>query len=205
MEEQENSEVTPGVVEPPPAGEAPQLTSVVGDGTRVRRDKGRLHAVRHGVLARHPLEALRHLGEDCKVLRRLERRFRAELKPRGVIADLLFDRFWCAYLRCLMAARVEASAFLARNPDAGTAAVRAPALIQADRPTLVVPDEQQVKTACQILAPDVLQQLLLVQRYDRHFAREMFQALALLLELRGSGQPGLEQSLARMVGISKED
>ena len=34
-----------------------------------------------------PLKALRHLGEDGEALRRLERRFRAELKPRGIIAD----------------------------------------------------------------------------------------------------------------------
>jgi len=166
-----------------------------------RKDRGHLHAVRHGVLARYPLEALQHLGEDSKALRRLERRFRAELRPRGIIADLFFDRFWSSYLRCLLAARGEASAFLPADQDASEA-TRVPALIQADLPALVLDDEQEVKVLRQALAPDVLRHLLLVQRYDRHFSREMYQALALLLVLRANGEPGLEQSITRMFGVA---
>jgi hypothetical protein len=166
-----------------------------------RTDKGRLHAVRHGALARHPLEALTHLGEDLKALRRLERRFRAELRPHGIIADLLFDRFWSSYLRCLLAARAEASAFLPADRGASKAA-RVPALIQADLPTLVVDDEGEAELLT--LHPDVLRQLLLVQRYDRHFGREMYRALALLLVLREEGEPGLEQCITKMFGVGKE-
>jgi len=199
----------PGKAQPPigttvaikPAISAEPIGEVKNN--RTRKDRGRLHAVRHGALARYPLEALRHLGEDGKALRRLEQRFRAELKPRGIIADLLFDRFWSAYLRCLLAARVEAGAFLAAEQNPGQAKGRVPALIQADQPTLVI-DDEQISVAQQTLAPDVLHQLLLVQRYDRHFSREMYQALALLLVMRASGEQGLEQSIAKMFGVAKE-
>lgn len=172
--------------------------------TSARKDKGRLHAVRHGALARYPLEALRHLGEDVKALRRLERRFRAELKPRKLIAELAFDRFWAAYLRCLLAARVEASAFFTAGQGPDKAAARVPALLQAERPTLVTDDEQDINMARQALAPDVLQQLVLVQRYDRHYSREMFQALALLIMMREGGEHGFEQSITKMFGVIKE-
>lgn len=168
---------------------------------RQRKDKGRLHAVRHGALARHPLDALRHLGEDPRLLRRLERQFRRDLMPSGTIANLIFDRFWSSYLRCLLAARAEARAFVTSGHDE-TKAARVPQLIQGDPPALIIDDDQQLLR--QALAPDLLRQLLLVQRYDRHFSREMYHALALLLVLRAHGEPGLEQSITRMVGISSE-
>lgn len=212
-----DSEVRLGFTQPQDSGEpqstevrteiAPTISAEVSaeKGVRVRKDKGRLHAVRHGVLARHPLEALRHLGEDCRALRRLEKRCRAELKPRGLIAELIFDRFWCAYLRCLLAARVESSAFLASSPDAGNAAVRIPALIQAELPTLVVDDEKVINPAGHYtVPPDVLQHLALVQRYDRYFGREMYQAMALLLLMRAKGKEGLEHSIAKIFGTSME-
>lgn len=219
VSDSEDSGATPGLVQPQDQGAAQQATGVstvitppiTADPcveqkkrTSVRKDKGHLHAVRHGALARYPLEALRHLGEDVKALRRLERRFRAELKPRRLIADLVFDRFWSSYLRCLLAARAEASAFLPPDHDASKGA-HAPELIQADLPTLMVDDEQEAKVLRQALEPDVLRQLLLVQRYDRHFSREMYQALGLLLVLRANGEPGLEQCITRMIGAGKEN
>ena len=78
-----------------------QCCSLVVKNTGRRKDTGRLHAVRHGALSRYPLEALRHLGENSKSLRRMEQRFRTELKPHGEIAEVVFDRFWSSYLRCL--------------------------------------------------------------------------------------------------------
>ena len=181
-----------------------ELCAVVAAQERVpRKDKGRLHAVRHGALARHPLEALRHLGEDIKRLRRLEGRFRAELKPQGIIADLVFDRFWSSYLRCLVAARAEAGAFLPEQADDATKTRPLPKLVQAVIPTLVIDGDEEVHSLRQSLAPDVLRQLLLVQRYDRHFSREMYNSLALLLVLRASGESGLERTITKMVGLEE--
>ena len=165
-----------------------------------RKDRGRLHAVRHAVLSRYPLEALRHLGEDLKSLRRLERRFRAELRPQTAIGEILFDRFWSSYLRCLLAARTEASAFLRQENDQGKASSRTTTLVGGDMPTLVV--EQSLNPASQEpLEPGMLHQLALVQRYDRHFAKEMYQALGLLLIVRRSGEAGLEKAFANILGI----
>ena len=42
---------------------------------------------------------------------------------------------------------------------------------------------------------------VLQRRYDRHFGREMFSALALLLVLRRSGEAGLEDALASAFGV----
>ena len=67
---------------------------------------------------------------------------------------------------------------------------------------LVVDDEQEVKLLRQTLAPDILHLLLLVQRYDRHFSRETYQALGLLLVLRANGEPALEQSISTMFGVA---
>jgi len=56
-----------------------------------------------------------------------------------------------------------------------------------------------------MVTADVFRQLLLVQRYDRHFGRDMYQALALLLILRNKGEAGLEQSVAKMFGVAAEN
>jgi hypothetical protein len=192
----------------PAAGVTTELTpmitgeygSRVVDGKGSRKDKGRLHTVRHGVLSRYPLEALRRLGEDPKNLRRLEHRFRAELKPDGVLAEFWFDRFWSSYLRCLLAARTEASALLPRSQSSSeTVPVRE--LVAADLPTLVLGEGQKLSLQLETLKPDVLHQLALVQRYDKHFSNEMFRALAMLLILRRSGINGLGQAMAFTFGI----
>lgn len=105
---------------------ASQCCSLVVKSKGRRKDAGRLHAVRHGALSRCPLEALRHLGDNLKALRRMERRFRAELKPRGAVAEIVFDRFWSSYLRCLLAARTEAGLFLRRDEDRGKEVTASP-------------------------------------------------------------------------------
>jgi hypothetical protein len=148
------------------------------------------------------LQALKQLGEDVKPLRRLERRFRAELKPRGLIGDLLFDAFWSAYLRRVLAARVEASAFSAANQGA-TPTAHVPMLLMGDPPTLAIDVEQDIAIARQHLPPDIFRQLLLVQRYDRHFSREMYQALAALLLMRETGEQAFSQSIAKLFGVAK--
>lgn len=167
-----------------------------------RKDKGHFHAVRHGVLSRFPLEALQRLGEDPKNLRRLENRFRTELKPRGVIADFWFDRFWSNYLRCLLAARTEVSAFLPGS-QRSSEATPVPALVAGDLPTLVTGEGQKLNLPLETLKPDILHHLALAQRYDRHVSNEMFRALAMLLILRRSGIEGLEQAMAFTFGIER--
>ena len=165
-----------------------------------RKDVGRLHAVCHGALSRYPLEALRHLGEDLKSLRRLERRFRAELKPQGAIAEVVFDRFWSSYLRCLIAARNEASVFLRQGQDSKQGKAK-PRLLDGHLPTLVVDQCAEPGLTPESFDGDTLHELALVQRYDRHFGKEMYGALALLLVMRRSGEAGLEDALAKIFGI----
>ncbi len=169
-----------------------------------RKDKGHLHATRHATLSRYPLEALRHLGENPRTLRRLECRLRAELKPRGAIAAILFDRFWSSYLRCLLAARSELNA-LAPGEIAAGQGNGSPSLCEREVPTLVLPEAQDQRMTYQTLPPDLFRQLVLVQRYDRHFSREMYRALAMLLVLRSSGEEGLEQSIGHTLGLRKEN
>jgi hypothetical protein len=167
---------------------------------RRRRDAGRLHAVRHAVLSRYPLEALRHLGEDLKSLRRMERRFRTELKPQGAIADLVFDRFFSSYLRCVLAARTEANVF-ARQGQGANKRDTEPRLVDGGLPTLVVEQSAEGGYLHEALEAVTLRELSLVQRYDRHFGREMFSALALLLVLRRKGEAGLEDALISAFGV----
>jgi hypothetical protein len=165
-----------------------------------RKDAGHLHAVSHAVLSRYPLEALRHLGEDPKALRRLERRFRTELKPQSAVGEILFDRFWSSYLRCLLAARTEANVFLRQHQDRSKVKSSSN-LVGRDLPTLVVEQSSELGLRSEPLAQDMLHELALIQRYDRHFGKEMYRALALLLVLRRNGEAGLEDALASAFGV----
>jgi hypothetical protein len=166
--------------------------------TATRKDKHRLHSMRHAVLSRYPLEALARGGENVRQLRNLERKLRAELKPAGVAGAILFDRLWSSYLRCLLAGRAEALVFdptdrHAEKPDC-TAEIREDLL-----PTLILNDQAPVN---RVFSPDLFRQLALVARYDRHFSREMYRALAVLLVAKKGGQAGLEQCLGRVLGFS---
>lgn len=170
---------------------------------RKRKDSGHLHATRHAVMSRYPLEALRHVGVDVKQFRRLERRLRAALKPRGEIAGIFFDRFFSSYLRCVLAARLEASAFepKAAGPPRTTSL---PTLQERDLPTLLYPEEHDRQLIGAVLPPDLFRELALVQRYDGHFSKEMFRALSVLLVLRSNGETGLERCIGQMVGARKD-
>lgn len=76
-----------------------------------RRDSGKLHRMRHGILSREALDALVQVGEDRRTLRRLERQYRLALRPAGPFGDLFFDRFWSSYLKLILVSRLETQLF----------------------------------------------------------------------------------------------
>jgi hypothetical protein len=166
-----------------------------------RRDKNRLHATRHGVLSRYPLEALARLGDNVKSLRRIERRAREELKPSGIVGAMLFDRFFSSYLRSVLAARAEATAFAPIDQPAGESRLIT-SLKERDVPTLVLQDSSGISEAH--LSADLLRQLALSARYDAHVSKEMYRALAMLLILRSGGEAALEQCVGKILGVNKE-
>ena len=153
--------------------------------TRARKDAGKLHATHHGVLSRNPLAALIRLGENPRHLRKIKKMLRAELKPIGVVGEILFDRAWSSYLRCLLIARVEADLFM--PVDRGDSD-RVPELKEMDLPTLVFaePDAPNYD-----FSDDLMKHLETALRYDGHFAREFYRAVGLLIALRGGGVAGL--------------
>jgi len=165
-----------------------------------RKDKRHLHTTRHAVFSKYPLQALARLGENVRQLRTLERLLRAELKPSGTLGAILFDRFWSCYLRCLLAARAEAVALTPKSRPDESASSR-PVIREDTLPTLVWKDHP---LDSEVFSPDLFRQLVLVERYDRHFSREMFRALAMLLVLRSGGEPGLGQCIGKTFGLSND-
>jgi len=172
--------------------ELPQIPST-------RKDKGRLHATNHGVLSRDPLEALVRLGENPKTLRKIKHDLRAQLKPSGAVGEMLFDRLWSSYLRCLLVAKAEATAFAPIDQPAGKSRL---ILKERELPTLVVEDSSGTGEAH--LSTDLVRQLALVARYDAHFSKEIYRALTLLLILRNGGEAALEQCAGKLLGINRE-
>jgi hypothetical protein len=170
-----------------------------------RADCGKLHRTRHGILSREALGALIKMGEDRKTLRRLERHFRAELRPAGPLGSLFFDRFWSSYLRLILIGLLETRLIgdqsLGRR--SGTLSL---ALVPGSQPILVSQDSNgptsETASFGEQLPPDLLRELVLVQRYDRHHSREMFRALAVLLLLRRGGEAALESWASEMLGAS---
>lgn len=170
--------------------------------SRRRKDSGRIHARRHGILARNILSALGEMGENLRSLRRIEREFRATLRPRAPLGNLLFDRFWSSYLRLALASRLEANLFT--DTKKGSASPpSSPSITIGEKPTLIFasrtesPSGENVKV---FLPSSLCQQLALVQRYDRHQSREMYRALALLLLMRRGGESALEDWAAEVLG-----
>ena len=166
-----------------------------------RTDSGKLHRVRHGILSREALDALVQVGEDRKTLRRLERQYRAALRPIGPFGNLFFDRFWSSYLKLILVGRLETQLFtgksVSKSKSASWALVpgRLPTLVsqQSDQPVDAIPSNEE-------LDPDLMRGLLLAQRYDRHHSREMYRSLALLLLLRRGGEAALESWASEMLG-----
>ena len=141
------------------------------------------------------------LGENKRSLRRIEREFRAELKPSGIVAEALFDRFFSCYLRCLLVAKAEATAFAPIDqPAVGARLIKS--LKEREVPTLVIQDS--IETSGAHLSTDLLRQLALVARYDGHFSKEMYRALGMLLILRSGGEVALEQCAGKILGVNKE-
>jgi hypothetical protein len=193
-----------------PPEEAPRNREAGNDSTpsnvpgsnkrRKRADRGHLHATRHGVLARYPLETLEKLGEDTRKLRRLERRFRQALRPVGEIALLLFDKFWNSYIHLILAARFEANLVVPRVTS-GDPGVALPQLRELTVPTLFIPDGSEVGSISQALPADLIHELALLQRYESHHSRELYRALHLLLIMREGGEDGLTQLLHNNISI----
>jgi hypothetical protein len=182
-------------------GEGPTPSAAPGSKRpRKRADQGHLHATRHGILSLHLLEVLQIVSEDIKKIRRLERRFRKALNPKGEIAGLIFDRFFSSYLRLLLCARVEARAVA---PTAANDSEVIPSVRELEFPTLIMPGGQDDRSTHSPIPADLLSQLALVQRYDRHFSREMYRALSLLLVMRDGGESGLQEYIAQIVGVGK--
>ena len=145
-----------------------------------RKDKTGLHATRHGVLSRHPLESLVKSGENLRALRRLEKSLRDHFRPRGALEQILFDRAWSSLLHCLLVARAEKRIFAEENQPVGF-------------------DERVRRTRTLMLATgnnrlierpeDVLASLSIVQRYDAHYWHQFNRALEMLLESRNGELP----------------
>lgn len=165
-----------------------------------RKDKNHFHAMRHAILTQFPLQALVRLGESARGLRRMERELRAELKPTGIVGDMLFDRMFSSYLRCILAARREGLAVLA-SENAEDPPGQVPKLVEGELPVMIWGSPERANVT---VPAGVFRQLLLVQRYDAHFSKEMFRCFGLLLLLRNGGEAGLEQAIAKMLGFPRE-
>jgi hypothetical protein len=164
-----------------------------------RKDKARIHVTRNAVLSRYPLQALASLGENIRQLRRFEAKLRAELKPSGAVGGMYFDRMWSSYLRCVLAARAEAMALVPCDQRKDLDA-RTPTLSERELPTLVWAGHDAETE----LSPELLKQLVLLQRYDTHFAREMNRALGVLLILRESGEAGMARCVSKALGLGND-
>jgi len=159
-----------------------------------RKDKSRPHVMRHGMLSKYPLEVLISLGEDKKKLRRMERMFRDELQPKGIIGGLLFDEFWFFFLQGLLAARFAAVTHVV-TPDDQAESI--PSITVGPTPELVWDPDKSSGSKLQ----DVLfRQMALFERYDRHVSREMYRHLAAVIFLRDHGSDNLAEVIAHMVG-----
>jgi len=175
-----------------------------------RTDSGELHRMRHGILSREILDALVRLGENRRTFRRLERQYRAALQPIGPIGNMFFDRLWSSYLRLVLIGRLETQQFVSKS--VGEKKSISLELVPGHQPTLIRQDpDGQPSEATPLeeeLPPDLFCRLVLAQRYDRHFSREMFRSLALLLLMRRGGEAALESWAGEMLGAEqprKED
>ena len=161
--------------------------------TSNRSDTARLHATKHGILARPLFEALEGRDENIRQLRAIERVLREELQPVGILGELLFDRAWSSYLRCLLIVRTEARVLTPDGPPT--------------KPSFMahVPDLESAPFSYDDISLRHLQHLALIQRYDAHFSRDFFRAAALLMAMRDGGKAGLTRQLEKSFGKNKDD
>ena len=167
-----------------------------------RSDRGGRHYCRHGLLSRDVECALVRLGERLKNIRRWEKKFRAVLRPRGQLAELLFDKWWSCHLRQLLIAKLEADAFAPDNSHHPTSNL--PTLEERAQPTLVwsPEDDNDENYRCR-LSNDLLSRLAVVQRYEAHYSREGHRMLALLVMMRDRGEETLTEIFGASLGVSK--
>jgi hypothetical protein len=167
-----------------------------------RKDKGAIHNTHHGVLSRHPLQALVKLDENPKRLRQIESNFHAELQPSGPVGNMLFDKMFSSYLRSILAAKLEARALASIDRQTPKAGRRQAHISAEEQPALVIEDmaEQDLQT----VPDDLYSQLALVQKYDGHYSCEMFRSLGLLLALKNTGEAGLAKCIGKSCGANKD-
>ena len=137
------------------------------------------------MLSRNPLKALIFLGENPRHLQKIKKMLRAELKPIGIVGEILFDRAWSSYLRCLLIARAEAHLFI--PVDQGDSN-RMPELTEMELPTLIFPEPSATNFP---FYDELMEHLEIILRYDAHYAREFYRAVALLIALQSGGIAGL--------------
>jgi hypothetical protein len=118
-------------------------------------------------------------GENVRELRLIERSLRSELQPRGTLGDILFDRAWACYLRCLLIAIAEKSLFAVENrPKDFEERLR-----RANKMALATGwADAEVNRSF-----DLLKDLSILQRYDSHYWREFCRALDMLFAERHAG------------------
>jgi hypothetical protein len=139
----------------------------------------------HAVLSQYPLQSLARLGENVRRLHRMERELRTVLKPSGMLRDMLFDRGWSSYLRCVLAARAEGMAILP-NQRRQDLPAQTPRLVEGDLPMLTFEASEVME---QNLSPNLFRQ--------KH--RNI--SLGLLLLLKNGGEAGLEQLVENAMKI----
>jgi hypothetical protein len=138
-------------------------------------------------VARPLLEALIGRGENVRQLREIERVLREELQPVGILGELLFDRAWSSYLRCLLIVRTETRVLTVDGPPSKLPFI----------PSLPVKEYPFSFDDISFLH---LQQLALIQRYDAYFSRDFFRATGLLMAMRDGGKAGLTRQLEKTFG-----
>jgi hypothetical protein len=180
-----------------PVGEAPEpeISNAVPTKrrARARKDKAGLHATKHGILARPLLEALARRGENIRQLRVIERMLREKLQRDGILAELLFDRAWSSFLRCVLIARTEARVLTSQGPPSDLSFI--PNLPKLPKSDFSFDDISVLR----------LQQIALIQRYDAHFSRDFHRTVGLLMGMRHGGNAGLTKQLEKSYGKDKED
>lgn len=154
----------------------------------------------HRILSRHPRQALVSAGENAHALDRIERSLRDELRPTGVIGQIIFDRLLSCVWRCLLIAKKEKTIFVPENQP-GTFEERLEQARQSHMLALAAGDSKSGYNQASIL----LSNLSITQRYDAHYSRELYRALGMLLTLRGAGDTELTLLLAKTFGQNREN
>ena len=153
--------------------------------TRARTDRGRLHSRNSGVLSRDPMAALIRLGENRRQLLKIYKKLRVELKPTGILGDILLDQAWSAYLRCVLIARVEADLFVSVDQDDSD---RMPELKKMELPTLIFPEPSATTFR---FSDDLMRHLEIALRYHAHYCRQFWGSVRLLIAMQSGGLAGL--------------